>query len=327
MEPADRTSKLDDVARDLQRLREAAGAPSYAEVVNRITRQRLARGVPDASARPARTTVYDAFRVGRRRLDVTLVLDIAEALGAGPEELADWAERCRAAQRVVITDVPAPAPAMVPAQEPAGDPTSVWSPAVRGVVLVLCVAVNLLGRGLVDVLHVPLYLDMVGTAVAAVVLGPWWGAGVGASTNLLGALVSGPVSIPFAVVNVVGALVWGYGVRSFGMGRTIPRFFVLNLAVALACTATAVPIIVILLGGATSNGTDDITGTIVSFGASLVLSVLSSNLLTSTADKMISGFVALVALELVLADRRARAGSGPGGLLGGTRDPRPPVAH
>src|SRR5690606_28147164 len=82
-----------------------------------------------------------------------------------------------------------------------------WRPAPA--LMLGCVAVNLLGREFVDLLNLPVYLDMVGTALAAIVLGPWRGAAVGATTNLAGLFISGIASAPFAVVNVVGALVWG----------------------------------------------------------------------------------------------------------------------
>ncbi len=97
--------------------------------------------------------------------------------------------------------------------------------------LVVCVVVNLLGRSLVELLHLPVHLDMVGTAIAALALGPWRGAAVGLATNLLGVAESGPVSVPFALVNVAGALVWGYGARRWGLGRSLPRFLGLNVLV------------------------------------------------------------------------------------------------
>jgi len=298
---------FDRIAEDLQVRRTDAGSPSYAEIALRIGRLREERGGPDATARPARTTVYDAFRTGRRRLDTALVLDIVRALGADEEEVAGWAERCREARLSNATpsraddsaeagDPPPPAPPAPPL--PADPPPSVTAKA--GLLVALgCVAVNMVGRVLVVVIpEIPLYLDMVGTAVAAVILGPWWGAGVGLSTNLLGVGVSGLDSIPFALVNVAGALVWGYGVRRWRMGRTLPRFFALNCVVALVCTSLAVPII-IALGGETGNGADDVIAAIQETVESLWLAVASANILTSLADKTISGFVALLAVDVL----------------------------
>lgn len=305
---------FDRIAEDLQVRRTDAGSPSYAEIALRIARIREQRGGPDATARPARTTVYDAFRTGRRRLDTALVLDIVRALGADEDEVAGWADRCRTARLAEAF----PPRAEEPAEEPAAAPSDTTPPpptppapsppapppppvtAKAGLLVALgCVVVNMVGRVLVVVIpEIPLYLDMVGTAVAAVVLGPWWGVGVGLGTNLLGVTVSGPDSIPFAIVNVAGALVWGYGVRRWRMSRTLPRFFALNCLVAVVCTSLAVPIIV-ALGGETGNGADDVIAAIQETVESLWLAVASANILTSLADKTISGFVALLAVDVL----------------------------
>jgi tetratricopeptide (TPR) repeat protein len=66
---------LDDIADYLRQLRAWAGNVSYAELVRRINKRRG----PREQARL--TTVYDCFRLGRKRLDVELALDIAAALG------------------------------------------------------------------------------------------------------------------------------------------------------------------------------------------------------------------------------------------------------
>jgi energy-coupling factor transport system substrate-specific component len=160
-------------------------------------------------------------------------------------------------------------------------------------VIPVTVALNIVGGIIASALRLPVYLDMIGTAVAAIVLGPWWGALVGLLTNSGSALISGPTSLPFALVNIVGALIWGYGVRSWGLGKSIPKFFLLNVIVAIACTLVAAPIIVLVFGGATGAGADALTA----IGQGVVGSVLSSNILTSLADKIIGGFVALAIIE------------------------------
>ncbi|MDP3969865.1 MAG: hypothetical protein Q8Q02_16490 [Nocardioides sp.] len=163
-------------------MRASAGHPSYAEIVRLVAERRVAQGVPAARARPARTTVYGVFREGRIRVDAGLVGEIAGALGASGEEVAGWEARCRAArtrtesrgQQPPVepggTDVPAPTPAAEAL------PTGMRvTTRVRWIVLAACVAVNLVGRGFVDLLGLPLFLDMTGTATAAILLGPWWG--------------------------------------------------------------------------------------------------------------------------------------------------------
>jgi energy-coupling factor transport system substrate-specific component len=158
-------------------------------------------------------------------------------------------------------------------------------------------ALNIVGSGINRALGLPTFLDMIGTAVVAIVLGPWWGALVGVITNFGGALILGPVELPFALVNVAGALVWGYGVRSFGMGATVLRFFLLNIVVALVTSAVAAPIVAFVWGGATGHPSDALTVVFENAGQGLFTAVLASNVLVTLADKTISGFVALSIIE------------------------------
>lgn len=157
-------------------------------------------------------------------------------------------------------------------------------------------ALNIVGGTINSALHLPTFLDMIGTAVVAIVLGPWWGALVGAITNIVRSFITGPIALPFAVVNVVGALVWGYGVM-WGWGRKNWSFFLLNALVGLVCTIMAVPIYVFVFGGATGHFSDMMTAAFLAMGDNLIVSVFSSNILVSLADKIISGYVALAIIE------------------------------
>ena len=163
-------------------------------------------------------------------------------------------------------------------------------------------ALNIVGGTLNTALNLPTFLDMIGTAVAAIVLGPWWGALVGVMGNVAGAFFTGPVGIPFALANVTGALVWGYGVRSLGMGATVTRFFILNILVALATSAVAAPIVVFVFGGATGHSSDALTAAFVPAGRDLLAATFASSVIVSLADKIISGFVALAIIEALPED-------------------------
>lgn len=182
-------------------------------------------------------------------------------------------------------------------------PTSSRIPLSYVVALVpVAAALNIVGGTINTALNLPTFLDMIGTAVVAIVLGPWWGAVVGVFTNVGGALILGPVGIPFALVNVAGALVWGYGVRSLGMGASAPRFFVLNVIVALVTAAVAAPIVAFVYGGATGHPSDALTAVFASAGQGLLAAVFASSVLVTLADKIISGFVALSIIESLPPD-------------------------
>lgn len=308
---------FDAIVAELRALKSAAGDPSYGELVKRVMRQRVARGMSEWEARVGRTTVYDAFQPGRRVLDADLVGELVRALGGSAEDVDRWVARCHAARWLVSSggrasaqDALAKTPAY--AEHEPGHGSAV-RPAlathVKTLIVVACIALNMGGRVLVDVTHMPLYLDMVGTAITAIIVGPWAGVGVGVATSLVGAAYSGWISVPFAPVEAVGALIWGYGVRRFKFGRTVPRFFLLNVLVAVACSVVAVPVIVWLDHGVTGSGADQITRTIKLAWHSLLASVAAQNIMTSLVDKLISGFIALGVAEAMpasLTERRER---------------------
>lgn len=157
-------------------------------------------------------------------------------------------------------------------------------------------ALNIVGGYINTVLKLPIFLDMIGTAVVAIVLGPWWGALVGAITNIVASFISGPIGLPFAACNVVGALVWGY-THQWGWMRKQVGFFFTNVLCAFFVSLTAVPIYVFIFGGATGHFADLMTAAFVGMGQNLLVSVFSSNILVSLADKIISGYVALAIIE------------------------------
>lgn len=165
----------------------------------------------------------------------------------------------------------------------------------------VAVALNIVGGQINGILKLPTFLDMIGTAVVSIVLGPWWGALVGATTNIVASFISGPISLPFAACNVVGALVWGYAIR-WGFGKTFLSFGLVNVVTAFFVSLTAVPIYVFVFGGATGHFSDMMTAAFLAMGQNLFVSVFSSNILVSLADKIISGFVALAIIEALPAN-------------------------
>lgn len=97
-ETLDGIRTLDDVAQQLRAWRSAAGSPSFTQIARRIAEERSHRGVHPRDVTPGRMTVYDAFSDGRKRLDVQLVVDIAQALGVDGPQLELWHSRCVLAQ-------------------------------------------------------------------------------------------------------------------------------------------------------------------------------------------------------------------------------------
>lgn len=96
-DPTDHLGDIDDVAERLRHWREQAGSPSFATIARRISARRAA-GRDGAYGAVPRSTVYDCFRAGRRRLDLELVVDIAAVLGLDEEACREFATACWAVQ-------------------------------------------------------------------------------------------------------------------------------------------------------------------------------------------------------------------------------------
>lgn len=292
-----RPSAFDSLAEDLEQLRIASGAISYTDLAGRIVQRRIAGGTPPAAAHIGRSTVYDVFRLGRRRVNPDLVHEIVLALGVDEHEAGLWRRRCIAAYAGAA---PRPAPA---ATQPLSESADLLRhPAMVAMIVVACIGLNSIGGQLVKFIGVPLYLDMTGTAVAAVLIGPWAGVFAGVTYHVLAAwFEGGPDGLWFTLVNVTGALIWGYGVRAWRMGRTAARFLMLNIIAGVACSMVAVPILVLVFGGLWGHpGQAVLVPALVAIGVGLVESVTSSNLLLSLTDKLVSGYVALAVAYALL---------------------------
>jgi energy-coupling factor transport system substrate-specific component len=161
------------------------------------------------------------------------------------------------------------------------------------VFVALGAALNVVGNTAATAAGLPLFIDMIGTCLIALVLGPWWGALVAVITSFALVPISGAGNIPFAIVGVGAALTWGYGVRQLGLGRTATRYFVLNLLVVLVVAVLATPIVLWLFGGATGHPSDVITAALASLGP--VGAVLADNVLVNLVDKVLTGYIALAA--------------------------------
>ncbi len=157
----------------------------------------------------------------------------------------------------------------------------------------LAAAVDVVGGWVAGLVKVPVFLDTIGTFVAAAVLGPWWGAAAGVANNVVSALFNGPSSVPFGIVSIAVALVWGYGLRGLQLGRNAGSLLLLNLVVAMVAAFVSAPIVYLVYGGATGHASDALTLAFEVAGKSLAAAVLVSNLVLNAADKLITAYVGL----------------------------------
>ncbi len=161
----------------------------------------------------------------------------------------------------------------------------------------IAVAINFAGGQLASLLKLPLYLDTIGTIFVAMLCGPWVGGLAGLITNLvLG--IANPIYIPFAIVNVAVGLVTGYLARK-GMFANWWKWIISMVIMALASIITAAPIVVLMFGGITSSGTSLITATLMATGAGIWGAVISTELVFTVLDRIISFGITYLILRVV----------------------------
>ncbi len=285
-------SAIDALVSELRILRADRGV-SYRDLAERITERRIAQGMPPAAARVAHSTISDAFRPGRRRLNAGLISEIVQALGEDAAEAARW--RARAAATAL-----APAPVVIPAPEESAGVRARRTWAVIAALLVAGVLLNATGKFVNPLLGDVFFFDMIGTAVVAILAGPWVAAGVGALFILVELLKGQLVAALFSVTMVTAGLVWGFGATRFGMASTLPRFLGLSAIVAVATSLIAVPITVLYLGGATDRGLDALRDTVMAIArvdSGVAIGVV--NLTISVVDKLAVGAAAYAIARVV----------------------------
>lgn len=175
----------------------------------------------------------------------------------------------------------------------------------RALVLIpVAIGLNVIGGTLTRVLKIPLFLDVIGTILLAIIAGPWVALVAGVSTNLILGITTSPSTAFFAVVQAAIALVVGWmAVR--GWFREISdavdygRLFIAGVILALVSTFTATPIQVIVLGGFSGAGQDAAVGALMATGSSILEAVFATQFTIDIIDKLLSlGIAYMVARQI-----------------------------
>lgn len=157
--------------------------------------------------------------------------------------------------------------------------------------MVVCIAVNMIGGQIASTLKLPIFLDAVGTMLAAILAGPVVGMLTGLCTNLVWGLISGPVAAAFAPVSMVIGLGIGLMARA-GWFSSLPKVIVSGVVVTIALTLVAVPIRVYLFGGVTGSGADFFVAYMNAVGQKLMQSVAITVVGANLVDKVLTAVIA-----------------------------------
>ena len=164
------------------------------------------------------------------------------------------------------------------------------------IMIPLGVAINYVGGLLNSALGGPLYLDSIGTAVVAAVMGPWVGAISGLLFNVVSALMGGNMmSALFGICNIGTGLIVGYMTKWGFFEKWWQVLIVANILVSFWNAATGSPIASVVYGGVDgSAGTSVSIAALQAIGADLVTAGFIARMPINLIDKGIAVLIAWI---------------------------------
>lgn len=168
------------------------------------------------------------------------------------------------------------------------------------------VALNLALGAIVSALKLPVYLDSVGTILAAALAGPFAGAVTGVLSNTVLGLLVNPVLVAFIPVTIVIGVLAGLFAR-LGAFRNVWAAAGAGVVIGVAAALSSVPIVIVLYGGLSPTGTGIVTAALkVAFGMSTETAAKVASLATDVIDKPLSCILVAVILARLPARITAR---------------------
>ncbi|MBR5340616.1 MAG: ECF transporter S component [Erysipelotrichaceae bacterium] len=167
------------------------------------------------------------------------------------------------------------------------------------IMIPLGVAINYIGGQLASSLSLPIYMDSIGTAIVAAIMGPWVGAASGVLFNIISALVGGNIMASlFGICNIGTGLIVGYMARMGKFKKLWPDVVIASILVAVWNAATGAPIAMAVYGGIDGNaGTNIMIAAMQNMGRDLFSSAFLARIPTNLLDKGIACVVAWLILS------------------------------
>lgn len=159
-----------------------------------------------------------------------------------------------------------------------------------------CVALNLIGGKLASMLALPVYLDTIGTILAAALLHPLVAVVVGVTTSVLGWVFIHPAYIFYAGTQLTIALIASVAVH-WGAFRSPWTAVLTGFVLAAAAALVSAPVTVLLFGGVTVPGATAINAVLIAAGQNLWRAVLTGSAFVEALDKPAAALIAWLLLK------------------------------
>ncbi|MEN3041786.1 MAG: ECF transporter S component [Fervidobacterium sp.] len=160
------------------------------------------------------------------------------------------------------------------------------------VLIPVAVGINYAGKFFAEALKLPLWLDSIGTILAAMLAGSIVGGLSGAINNIIYGLTAGPISFIYALTSVGIGVAAGL-LHKAKMFDNIAKTIISGLIIAFVATVISVPLNVIFWEGQTGNVWGDaLFGFLKSKGYNIWVASFFDELVVDLVDKLLSVFIA-----------------------------------
>lgn len=150
--------------------------------------------------------------------------------------------------------------------------------------IALAIVINIVGSYIALVLHLPIYLDSMGTIMTAILLGPFYGLFPGVLSALVTGMTSDIYALYYMPVGIVLGVVTGFVFQKNKSNKLFVKSFCISVPASLisACITANV------FGGITSSGSTMLVQLLAKTPLGLTLSCLIVQFFTDYFDRLLS---------------------------------------
>lgn len=159
--------------------------------------------------------------------------------------------------------------------------------------IALAIVINIVGSYIALGLHLPIYLDSMGTIMTAILLGPFYGLFPG----VLSALVTGMTSDIYAFYYMPVGIVLGVMTGFVFQKNKSNKLFVKSFCISVPASLISACITANLFGGITSSGSTMLVQLLAKTPVGLTLSCLIVQFFTDYFDRLLSLWLVLSVIK------------------------------
>lgn len=150
--------------------------------------------------------------------------------------------------------------------------------------IALAIVINIVGSYIALGLHLPVYLDSMGTIMTAILLGPFYGLFPGVLSALITGMTSDIYALYYMPVGIVLGIVTGFVFQKNKSNKLFVKSFCISVPASLisACITATV------FGGITSSGSTMLVQLLAKTPVGLTLSCLIVQFFTDYFDRLLS---------------------------------------